>query len=351
MALGRTWQALMEGKGLPEQGGRGSQVVGLEIPQPSPELGFTPTAPLGSAGAGGTSVPRKHPGAQLAGEQGRSWLDRPPPIPTAPRARHPPLLPSRDIREERRPAEGERRHGGGCRQGSARAGAPSCGVTQEAHPRAGGTMGLLRCLTGRQLLAGHCLCSPPPDGDLPTGARTSRAPRAGGIGCPQLRAAFHLLPGRGSLSVTCCPPGRRPREPRAGLVCETWPLCPHVLGQGRLGQMPRKHHPTPRTPCTQTHRPPRPPAPSCRSVAQGGLGRMEPGKAPLQRQQLCAPPLPSFPLPLAPAVSGESRSRGAGGGCACGLAGRGRCGDTRGQQRVHVSTRVCAQDRVRLWVH
>lgn len=72
VALGRTWQALMEGKGLPEQGGCGSQVVGLEIPQPSPELGFTPTAPLGSAGAGGMSVPRKHPGAQLAGEQGLS---------------------------------------------------------------------------------------------------------------------------------------------------------------------------------------------------------------------------------------------------------------------------------------
>lgn len=41
-AAGHTWQALTEGKGLPEQDRGEPQVARTEIPQPSLELGFTP---------------------------------------------------------------------------------------------------------------------------------------------------------------------------------------------------------------------------------------------------------------------------------------------------------------------
>lgn len=70
-AAGHTWQALTEGKGLPEQDGAESQVAGIEIPQPSPGLGFTPVAmkmaPPGSRGLGACLLSEKHPGAQLQG--------------------------------------------------------------------------------------------------------------------------------------------------------------------------------------------------------------------------------------------------------------------------------------------
>lgn len=184
-ALGHTWQALTEGKGLPEQDGCESQVARLEIPQPSPELGFTAavmeTAPPGSVGAWGMTVLRKASWCSAGGrEQGTprlgGWLDRPPPTPTAPCPRHPPLLPGGDIQEKRHLAEGKLRHGGVClsplQRRSAKWGLGSSGIPGHS---------LSRDFKGWQLPAGHCLHSafgepapPPPDGDLPTGARTSR---------------------------------------------------------------------------------------------------------------------------------------------------------------------------------
>lgn len=136
------------------------------------------------------------------------------------------------------------------------AGIPSCRVPQEGHPRAGGTRGLLRCLMGRQLLTGHCLCSPPPDGDLPTGARTSRS-------CPRTPGRWHRVsaavsrlssPSRPGLAFRHLLPSRPEAKRAAGRAgvrdVAALPTCPQA---GKARQMPRKHHPTPRTPCTHTH--------------------------------------------------------------------------------------------------
>lgn len=259
-----------------------------EIPQPSPELGFTAavmeTAPPGSVGAWGMTVLRKASWCSAGGrEQGTprlgGWLDRPPPTPTAPCPRHPPLLPGGDIQEKSHLAEGKLRHGGLClsplQRSSAEAGTwqlwdsqpqPVPGLQGLAAPgRALPALGFWRACTasaGRGSAHGSK--------DIPAPAR---APRAGGIGCPQLRAAFHLLPGRGSLSITCCPPGRRPREPRAGPMCETWLLCPHVLWPDRgVARCPRWAMGAGAA-CHSTHptHPMHPTQPTPSSSAQGGL--------------------------------------------------------------------------------
>lgn len=119
-AAGHTWQALTEGKGLPEQDGGESQVARIEIPQPSLELGFTPVAmkmaPASSKGFGACLLSEKHPGAQLQGGSrvrpiwglfGESF-------PLLPRPSHPRVLPRGDIREGRRLAGGKLRQDGGC---------------------------------------------------------------------------------------------------------------------------------------------------------------------------------------------------------------------------------------------
>jgi len=230
---------------------------------------------------------------------GAGWVDLPhshgPPTPvstSAPQRRHLGL------------AAGKPRHGGGClsplqrfrpRWGLSSSAIPSRSSSREAGPQAAGAMGLLRCP--------HSVfrdpTPPPPDGDLPMGARTSQLPpRVGRVGCPQLRAAFHPGPGSSSLSVTCCPPGRGPREPRARPVCETWPLCPHVLGWrgwrgARDGPWVPKQHPAPRAPHSQL---------LTSGWAQLGWSLAKPR---VQRWWLHAKP--------SAVVSGKGRSWGAGG--------------------------------------
>lgn len=119
------------------------------------------------------------------------------------------------MREARRLAEGKLRHGGGCLSpfhGLGRGGSGIPSHSSSGAPGAGGTTRLLCCLMGTQCsesphrLRRMAIC-PWEQGHPGSFPRA----RAGGVGCPQLRAAFHPLPGRGSLSVTCCPPGRRPR--------------------------------------------------------------------------------------------------------------------------------------------
>lgn len=89
-------RALTEGKGLPEQDGREPQVARTDIPQPSPELGFTPVAmkmaPPGSRGLGACLLSEKHPQLQRGSRVRPNWgcLDRPPPPPTAQASTCPP---------------------------------------------------------------------------------------------------------------------------------------------------------------------------------------------------------------------------------------------------------------------
>lgn len=137
-------------------------------------------------------------------------------------------------------------------------------------------MGLLCCLTGRQLLAGHCLrwvfgepAPPPPDGDLPMGARTSRLlpaqPGQVASGVGSCRPPF--ISGQGLAFRHLLPSRLGAKRAWAGLMCQTWSLCLHVLWlEGWGWRCPRwavgaKAAPHPMHP---TH-----PAPS--SLAQCGL--------------------------------------------------------------------------------
>lgn len=136
---------------------------------------------------------------------------------------------------------------------------------------------------------------PPPDGDLPVGqGHPGSFPRtrAGGVGCPQLRAAFHPLPGRSSLSVTCCPPGRRPRARGQGR-CARRGRSARTSSRWRGGTALPRQHPAPCAPL---------PAPRL-GVGIAGIG---PGKAPVQRQRLHALSLRKFPLPSVAAIRGRS---------------------------------------------
>lgn len=128
--------------------------------------------------------------------------------------------------------------------------------------------------------------------------------------------------------------------------------CSARTSSGRTGgwqdarggpRVPEKHA-TLCTPCTLcTPRSPLP-APQLRV----GLAGTEPGETAVQRRWFRAPSLQNFPLLLAPAISRKSRSWGAGGGCGCGLAGRGCCWNTRGQQHVRVRARLCVCQHVRV---
>lgn len=119
-AAGHTWQALTEGKGLPEQDRAESQVARIEIPRPSLELGFTPVAMKmalpGSGGLGARLLSEKHPGAQCSEGAGwgcPNWGLSGQAFPSS----HDPdihVLPRGDIREGRRLAGGKLRQGGGC---------------------------------------------------------------------------------------------------------------------------------------------------------------------------------------------------------------------------------------------
>lgn len=99
-------------------------------------------------------------------------------------------------------------------------------------------MGLFCCLMGGQLLAGHRLrwmfgepALPPPDGDLPTGARTSRLlpaqPGQVASGVGSCRPPF--ISGQGLAFRHLLPSRLGAKRAGAGLMCQTWPLCPHVL--------------------------------------------------------------------------------------------------------------------------
>lgn len=93
----------------------------------------------------------------------------------------------------------------------------------------------------------------------------------------------HLLPSR-----------TEAKSPRAGPMCETWPLCPHVPPAG--GGAARRPRQRP-APCTH---------PTASSCVRVGIAAMEPGTAPVQRQQLHALSLQKFPLPSVAAISGKS---------------------------------------------
>lgn len=265
-AAGHTWQALTEGKGLPEQDRGEPQVARTEIPQPSLELGFTPWRrrwPRRAAGGLGHGCSQESI-LVLGCREGARYLPAGAPSgqtsPLLPRPRHPPLLPRGDMREGRRLAEGKLRHGGGCLSPFHELGRGGSGIPSHSSsgaPGAGGTTRLLCCLMSTQCsesphrLRRMAIC-PWEQGHPGSFPRA----RAGGVGCPQLRAAFHPLPGRGSLSVTCCPPGRRPRARGQG-------RCARRGRSARTSSGWRGGSETPEAASCPTH-------PTASSSAQGG---------------------------------------------------------------------------------